>query len=164
MSRDLTPGGILALDLSTRTGWAYGHASARLTRPAAFGTWELGTSRVALAAPWATLLDQLADTCQVMRPSLIVMEAPLPPRSQTNARVARLLFGLCAVTELFAYRWSIECREQDAVTVRKGLIGKARPEKDEIVSWCQARGLADLTDHNAADAVTLWFFSAALRS
>jgi len=157
------PGGILALDLAGRTGWAYGHASARLSRPDAFGYWDLGSSSVSLAAPWTNLLDQLKDVFTVMRPSLVVFEAPLPPSAQKHARTARLLFGYCTCVEIMCWRWEIECREQDAPTVRKQLLGHARPSKEEIVNWCRARQL-DITDHNAADAVTLWFFSAALRS
>lgn len=155
------PGGILTLDLASVSGWAYGHASARLTRPDAFGAWNLGKG--ASAARWAALADQLGDTISMFQPSLVVFEAPLPPQAQTQANIARLLWGLCTVAELICYRRSIECREQSAVQPRKQLIGKARPDKDQIVQWCRSRGL-DITDHNAADAVVLWYFSAALRS
>lgn len=156
-------GGILALDLASRTGWAYGPASARLTKPQAFGYWDLGRSTVSMAAPWAALGDFLGDAYTTFGPSMIVFEAPLPPQAQTHAKTARLLFGYCTVAELFCYRREIRCREQDATSVRKRLIGKGRPDKNEIVAWCRARGL-DITDHNAADAVLLWYFAAALAS
>lgn len=163
MARDPTaPGGILTLDLATRSGWAYGHASARLTRPAAYGAWDLGNGRA--PARWAALADKLADTLTIMQPRLVVFEAPLPPQAQTRTNIARMLWGLCSTTELICYRRRIACKEQDAPSARKALIGNGRPEKDTIVSWCQARGLADLTDHNAADAVVLWYYAAALGS
>ena len=154
-------GGILTLDLATTSGWAYGHASARLTRPAAFGAWNLGKGTS--PARWAALADQLGEHMSLLQPSLVVFEAPLPPQAQTQANIARLLWGLCTVAELICHRRSIECREQSAVQPRKTLIGKARPDKDEIVHWCRGRGL-EITDHNAADAVVLWYFAAALRS
>lgn len=158
------PGGILTLDLAARTGWAYGHAAARLTRPASFGYWDLAKSKTgSLARPWADLIDRLADTFKVMRPSLVVFEAPLPPSAQKHAHTARMLLGYCAMVELVCYRWEIECKEQDAPTVRKRLIGTGRPDKEEIVNWCRGRGL-DILDHNAADAVVLWYYAAALRS
>jgi len=163
-SPDPTLGGILSLDLSTKTGWAYGPAAWRLRRPQCYGTWDLGSSKVSLAIPWAALVDALGDALTLYRPSLVVMEAPLPAQAQKHERVARLLIGLCCMVELVCYRWGVECREQNAIQVRKSLLNNARPDKADIVAWCRARGLADLTDHNAADAVTLWFYAAALRS
>lgn len=152
---------ILTLDLATRTGWAYGPGSQRLTKPQAFGAVDLNGAST--PAKWANLLDWLGAQFQVMRPDLVVFEAPLPPAAQKHANTARFLWGLCAATEIICYRWSIKCQEQDASTVRKRLIGHGRPSKEDIVSWCRARGLV-IDDHNAADAVTLWYFAAALRS
>jgi Holliday junction resolvasome RuvABC endonuclease subunit len=163
MSVQPTRGGILALDLASRTGWAYGPATARLRRPEAFGYWQLGSASVHLARPWADLGDMLAPALDLYKPSLVVMEAPLPPSAHKHTRTARLLLGYCTVAELVCYRRKIQCKEQDASTVRKRLIGKGRPSKEEIVDWCRARGL-EIHDHNAADAVVLWYFAAALAS
>lgn len=156
----LAPGGILALDISTKTGWAYGHPSTRLTKPAAQGLWDLGGMIPSIAKPGAALADSLADAFEVMQPSLLIIEAPLAKQQST----ARLLLGLAYVAELVAYRWSVRCREEMPQTVRKQIMGRGNGwKKPDIVSWVQARGI-QTTDHNVADACILWFYAAALES
>jgi len=157
MDDDPTHGGVLALDLASRAGWAYGATSDRAT---GWGVWDLGSAaKVGHGAAYAVLADWLGDAFRLHRPSLVVMEAPLPPGGQTHANTARLLLGYGAVVELLCYRWSIPLREQGAATVRKRVMGTARVEKPDIVRWCQARGY-EVTDHNAADAIALWHFAA----
>ena len=157
MTEDPTRGGVLTLDLAARTGWAYGHAGA--PAPRGYGVWDIGSAaRGGHGAVLATLADWLGDAFKLYRPSLVVMEAPLPPQAQTHANTARLLLGYCSVVELICYRWSILLREQGARDVRLRTIGKSRLEKPEIVQWCRGRGI-DVTDHNAADAIVLWYFA-----
>lgn len=162
MTEDPTRGGVLTLDLARNTGWAYGPAGAN--KPRAFGVWDLGSAaRGGHGAVLATLSDWLGDAFKMYRPALVVMEAPLPPQAQTHANTARLLLGYCAVVELLCYRWSISLREQGAAEVRRRVIGRPRLEKAEIVQWCRDQG-HDMSDHNAADAVVLWYFSAGAKA
>jgi Holliday junction resolvasome RuvABC endonuclease subunit len=164
MTDDPTRGGILALDLARNTGWAYGTAGPGMDRPRSWGVWDLGSAaRGGHGAVLASLSDWIGDAFRLYRPSLVVMEAPLPPQAQTHANTARLMLGYCAVVELLCYRWSIPLREQGAPEVRKRTIGRARLDKAEIVQWCRSQGL-EISDHNAADAVVLWYFSAAARA
>ena len=151
---DLAPhqGGLLTLDLSTKTGFAYGHIGD--PKPTG-GVWLLGTSSNGLPRPWTALLDRLGDTLRMFEPSLVVFEAPLPAMRQKQEKIARLLIGLAVLVETTCWRWDIECLEQDAGTARRDILGKARPEKKEIVSWCQGKGW-DVADDNHADALLLW--------
>lgn len=163
MSDDPTLGGILALDLARNAGWAYGLAGTERQRARSFGVWDLGSAaRGGNGAVFATLADWLGDAFKMYRPSLVIMEAPLPPGGQTHANTARLLLGYCNVVELLCYRWSIPIREQGAATVRKRILGTARVEKPDIVRWCRAQGY-DVADHNAADAIVLWHFAEQFR-
>jgi len=156
MVADPTLGGILTLDLARVTGWAYGPAGAR---PQMFGAWDLGPATIGHGVVLAGLADHLGDAFKVHRPSLVVMEAPMPPQAQTSANTARLLLGYCAVVELLCYRWDLQVREAKAQEVRKAVIGRANGlKKGDILGWCRGRGYR-ITDHNAADAVVLWHYA-----
>lgn len=166
MSDDPTRGGILTLDLAGRTGWAYGPIprEGRLTKPMAFGAWDNAKARGRrYGAAFASLADGVGDLFKMHRPSLVVMEAPLPVQAQKHDNTARVLLGFVSVVDMMCYRWEIECREQHANQARSGMKIKPHAKKEEIVDWCRARGL-DVTDHNAADAIVLWYYAAALRS
>lgn len=153
-------GGILALDLSTRTGWAYGVPGGG--KPI-FGTWVLGSSSADLAAPWAALGDNLGAAIALHDPSLVVVEAPLPAMRQRSENIARLLIGMAVVAELVCWRRHVEYAEQDAGTIRSKLMSKARPEKSEIIAWCRKQG-HDVVDDNAADALCVWHFAVRTRN
>lgn len=157
MTDDPTRGGILALDLAQHTGWAYG--SPGDAKPRAWGVWDLGSAaKFGHGCVFATLLDWLGDAFKLYRPSMVIQEAPLSAGKQSHANTARLLFGYCTVVETICYRWSIPVREQAAPTVRSRTIGSARVDKAQIVAWCRSQGI-DVTDHNAADAIVLWYFA-----
>lgn len=162
MNTDPTRGGILTLDLARVTGWAYGPAGA--PRPQTFGAWDLGPATIGHGVVLAGLADHLGDAFKLMRPSLVVMEAPLPPQAQTSANTARLLLGYCAVVELLCYRWDLDVREAKAQDVRRAIIGRANGlDKKAIVAWCRNRGY-QITDHNTADAVVLWHYAVSLHA
>ena len=146
---------VLALDLSTRAGWAVGRAGER----ARFGTWVLGSSSVTPAEPWAALLDCLADACAVHKPERIAVEAPLPAAQQRNQQIARLLMGLADMAQIFCYRRAVPYAEYNAATVRSRVLGDGHghAKKQEIIGWCRTRGY-DVIDDNAADALLLWHF------
>ena len=146
---DARPGGILALDLSTRAGWAYGHDFAA----PAHGVWALG-KMAELGRCLSCLAGEMEDAIRVMQPKLVIMEAPLPPQAQTAASTARLQFGLAAVCEMVCYEQGVECEEERAAQVRKLVLGRGRPDKDAIVAWCRDQGWSP-AEHNDADALVL---------
>lgn len=159
MSDRFAPGGLLTLDLSTRTGWAYGTPKAAALP--AYGTWLLGSSSSNLGRPWAALGDALGAFLAVNKPSRVIFEAPLPAMRQKQERIARLLIGMAVITELICFRRDVRCQEQSAMKPRQTLMGTARPKKDEIVAWCRNQG-STVVDDNAADAIVLWLYAATL--
>jgi crossover junction endodeoxyribonuclease RuvC len=146
---------VLALDLSTKTGWCVGAPGSK----PAFGRWLLGSSSATPAAPWCGLLDCLADAVVVHRPTRIDVEAPLPATSQKSQDIARLLIGLADMAQIFCFRRELPHAEHNAATVRRVVLGAGhgRAPKSEIIGWCRARGF-DVIDDNAADAIVLWHY------
>jgi len=145
------PGGLLALDLSTRVGWAYG---ADFSAPA-HGIWELSGGGTSLGARCSALAERLEDAIAVLQPGLVILEAPLPPKAQTAMNSARIQFGLAAVAEMICEEQHVRVEEEKADTVRGFILGRARPQKPEIVAWCKAQGWSPV-DHNDGDALMLW--------
>lgn len=143
------PGGVLALDLSTRTGWAYGHVGERPDH----GVWVLPKT-TDLGARCSALAASLEDAIKVMAPDRVCLEAPLPPQAQTAMASARLQFGLAAVAEMVCHEQGVLCDEARAFEVRKLVFGKARVDKSVVISWCHQQGWQP-ADDNAADALAL---------
>lgn len=140
---------ILALDLSTRTGWAVGedYASPR------HGVWVL-PSMVNLGACTSALAASLEDAIAVFKPALVIMEAPLPPQAQTAMNTARLQFGLAAVTEMICHERNVPCEEARADEVRLRLMGRARVDKETVIAWCREQQWRP-AESNDADALAL---------
>ena len=147
-------GGVLALDLASHTGWAYGVSG---VRPLS-GVWHL-PSITSGGATGAALIDRLTDVIQGMRPALIVCEAPLPPQAQTAMSTARLQFGLAFAVELVGHWFDVTVREEKADVVRMAMLGRSRfpkgTTKDAVMAWCREQGWQP-PEHNAADACLLW--------
>ena len=137
---------ILALDLSSRTGWA---RSKGFDAPR-HGVWrldgDLGRRCSALAA---ALEDELA-----FPPDLVIVEAPLPAQAQGSTDTARNQFGLAAVAEMICHERGVTCEEASAIDVRRLVMGKAKMDKAGVMAWCRAQGWAP-RDDNAADALAL---------
>ena len=148
---------VLALDLSTRVGWAYG---GRTVKPA-YGVWMLGDG--GLGRRCSCLANELEGAIQLFRPDLIILEAPLPAQRQASTHVARIQFGLAAVAEMIAHEWDVKCEEERAETVRGALFGKARVDKDRVMAWAKDQGHRP-PDHNAADAIALMTYRLTLEA
>jgi hypothetical protein len=155
------PGGVLALDLSSCVGFAYGHVSdyCPLT-----GVWLL-PQRSGIGARYAAYENELIDALGRFKPSLVVMEAPMRLYAQVAKKgteaAARQQYGLCAYTEGECHRAGVKLYEEDVLPVRDRVIGrriwqiKGAEVKVTIVAWCRDRGWP-IVDHNAADAAVLW--------
>jgi Holliday junction resolvasome RuvABC endonuclease subunit len=149
---------VLTLDLSSTVGWCAGPKPGRdgLVR---FGSWRLGKT---LVERFVGLENELLKAVFALKPTLVLMEAPLPANRQASTHVARQQFGLAAMTEAVCWRAGVECREQRADDVRKAMLGKARygdseTTKRHVIRWCQAKGWPVRDDH-AADAALLYAF------
>lgn len=144
-------GGVLALDLSARTGWAYGHDH---EAPAAHGVWKLGDTS-SLGARASLLAGGLQDAIMLLQPRLVILEAPLPLPAQNHMTSARSQLGLAVVAEMVCHEQAVPAEEASAQDARKLVLGKSRGwDKDAILAWCKREGWAPV-DHNDADAMVL---------
>jgi hypothetical protein len=141
---------VLALDLSTRAGWAFGCDFS----PPRHGVWALPQETGGIGKRMSAFAAALEDAIAVMAPDLIVAEAPLPPQAQTAMASARIQFGLAAVCEMIAHERTVPCEEASAWEVRRLVFGKARVPKETVIAWCRERGLSPVDD-NDADALAL---------
>lgn len=152
-------GGILALDLSLSTGWAYGCAE---DASPVSGYWVLPPTARGLGACYVALENELEDAIHLHRPALVAVEAPLVWKRQTSAE---LLLGLANIAEACCWRWDVECRKQSVESVRTAVIGTSRFPKGEaktyVLDWCRRRGW-DLDNDDEADARVLWQHNATL--
>ena len=161
-------GGILALDLSLSTGFAYGglQSSAPL-----IGRWFLNGGIHAMGEAWVDLQNRLEDFIALQRPSLIVYALPYA-KLQTTARLG---LGLAAHAESSGFRMDVKVREIPEGTARKGVLGRGgfaeRDEHKRIIKgsasrnakaasmmWCEGKGWP-VRDDNESDACVIWEFS-----
>lgn len=151
------PGGVLALDLSLHTGWAYAHG---FDGPIS-GVWNLG--RVAeLGRALSGLAGEVEAAITLYEPATIIFEAPLTMGGQTSNANLRLLVGAAGVVEMIAYEAGIKCLEEAVDTVRKAVIGFCRQKKTDpkgwvkqcVFNWAVAEGFKP-ADNNESDALAL---------
>lgn len=166
-------GVILALDLASVTGVAFGRAgetplslSHRIAEPGA-GVGEF-LDRYS---------DWLADLITEHGPAVIVFEAPLIWSGKTALDTARKLIGLAGDTERIAYRRQIKCREANGAQVTKFFTGRGSfpapdaaktqaqkrlarklAKKRAVIDQCKALGW-HAEDDNAADALAVFAFA-----
>lgn len=171
---------ILALDLATVTGWAYGPAGARPR----FGTWKLGKPGTPRPARLLVLRGYLADFLAVNdNIDEVAYEAPMKPR--VMARVgstpdtAILLLSACAVAEIACYEAGVDYSMHDVQAVREHFTGQRRyrdqwcPIELKTVSsreWAKRATIARckqlgslVRNDNEADAVALHDYVASVR-
>lgn len=150
-------GGILALDLSSATGWAAGSPG---ETPRA-GTRRIGRPGQRIGA-FLDIFDRwLSDQITVHQPAVLIFEAPILTAGKTSIDTARKLMCLAGVTELIAFRREIpRVFEADSSTVTKfftgrGSYGNRDAKKAAVMEQCRQLGWQPCDD-NAADALALW--------
>lgn len=152
-------GGIMALDLGTRAGFAVGPPGA-VPRSGAVQLKKPDQSR---AIAYASLIGFLCEEFERERPSLVAKEAPIPLqafRSLGNAEATvRITFGLHAIAEGVCQRYGIRCVEEHNQTIRKHFLGRSKlgtreATKRAVLSRCWLLGLLprDCRDDDRADA------------
>lgn len=144
---------VLALDLATATGYAWGEHNA-VPR---YGLLKL-PSGSAVGKFVSTFADWFDGFVGVEKPEWCVFEAPLMMHGPTaNLDATRKLMGLAAQVEVVCYRRDVPCREANVSTVKKFWAGDGRAKKPEMVGAARARGF-DVSDHNVADALAVWAY------
>jgi hypothetical protein len=156
---------ILALDLATNTGFAYGAANSE--RPA-IGSIRLGAVGAGHGEKGFKLLRWLQDFLAVQVPSAVYLEAPLPPShmgGRTNAQTLRQMSGLPFLVEAVCFAWNVPVFEATPHEVRKHFLGTTRLERQEAkrqtIARCRMFGW-EVANDDAADAAALWHYAAAL--
>ena len=169
--------GILALDLASRTGWAYCNGAYR-PRPTVIegksvpvGIVRSGTHRFAppgsgIGRVLAKAQDWLRATILVLQPAWIVYEAPLPGKNQKSDSTALLLISLCGLVELEAELVGTRTFKAGNNVVKKHVTGLGRYKTREagklaMIEVCREWGF-DPRDDNEADALGLMDYAASM--
>jgi hypothetical protein len=167
-------GGVLFLDISTRTGFCYG-TLANVEAGPVWGVWQLPSGvSVTLGARLAAFENELADAIFEYQPAVVGIEAPMAAGAVGSAHTAELLICLSGVAEAVTWRWAREFRRRSAQTLRAQVCGRCRvteAESDDRIDvkeaivkpWVVARGW-DITDNNARDAAVGWAFEMGIRA
>lgn len=155
---------ILALDLASVTGWAFGapgavpsHGTIRFASP--------GASHEAIFAAAGNWIDA---RCMALEIDIVVWESPLQTsfkRGHTNTNTTTVLYGLPAVIGAIVYAHGIyDIRKADTRDIRQHFLGcspKRTKAKSMVKAKCRALGW-DVADDNEADALALWHYQCSL--
>jgi hypothetical protein len=97
---------------------------------------------------------------EIVLPSLIIVEKPLPPQAQTQTETCALQYGLSFLVEKNAYVASVRYSEIEVWNVRREVFGEAvrvspKQLKSTILKLIRQRGIP-ARDHHQADAAAIW--------
>lgn len=146
---------ILALDLSSHTGWAIGSED----ESPRYGTKHIKGVAKNLG-PFAHEFDLwLRKTLghEGGRPDRVVFEAPILARRST-VFIQRMLMGLAYHVELVCAELQIDCREADLQTIKHFWTGNGAADKAQMIRMAELYGFSP-EDDNAADALALWHYA-----
>lgn len=153
-------GGVLALDLASTVGWAFGHPN---DLDPLFGCWHLPRFG-GEGGRYAAFENELAAFMAEHEPSYMVLEAAFSLQAfaaSSTIAVARQQLSLRAIAYMEAYRASVPISEIDSDSVRFAILGRARFPKDtvkrEVIAYCRRRTWK-VPDHNAGDACLTWLW------
>jgi len=144
---------ILAFDLATNTGVAYGDVR---HGPVAH-TEKLGEAGPAHGPRFSQLFELTMHLIRTKRPDLIAIESPLAAGVPGGANRAKLAMGLRASVLIAAHWENIRVEEYAVQTIRKYFIGKFERGKAKrlTIDRCLALGWRVEND-NEADACAVW--------
>ena len=159
---------ILALDIATNTGAAFGDPADGLPALTSARFGEPGDS---LEASFAAAMCWMENLLNARNPSRVVFESPLQPsfmRGHTTATTIRKLQGLAAIIGGTAHRMGFfNIAEAPVADIRMHFLGsrriKSAEAKKATIARCRELGLAPKND-NEADAAALWFYAAGLHA
>ena len=141
---------VLALDLGTRTGWAYrdkpgqscssGYVDFKNSR------FEGGGMRFLKFRRW--LNENWLDT----KPAQIYLEEVA---SHKGIAAAHVYGGLLAILTVWCEEHSVPYQGIPVGTIKKHLTGKGNAKKDQMIAEIQKKGYYSVTDDNEADAIAI---------
>jgi Holliday junction resolvasome RuvABC endonuclease subunit len=158
--RDVTT--LLALDLASKTGWAFGEVAERPLTPIeanAHAKCEIESGTVRFSGEGGAFFRSFATWLTTMlnrhQPNIVVFEAPVLP-SRTQLKTIRRLYTLAGLTEMLAEPLVDQVFEAHLQAIKKHATGNGRADKAAMMRAAQAMGWRPVDD-NEADA--LWLHS-----
>lgn len=154
---------VLALDLATVAGWAKG--TPKDAQPSS-GFIRFGDSESSSNAIFGAALTWLSNFLrEEPRPTMLILEAMLPPQAKlgaTSAAVRDRLAGLHGVARSVAHlRGIYEISTASALDVRQHFCLDRHAGKQGVFDKCRALGW-QVNDLNESDACALWSYACAL--
>jgi len=156
---------VLALDIATQSGWAYGSAG----EAPRHGTYRVPSTGDDLGRFAYAFAQWLTHKLRELQPKEIVFESNILPR-ETNITTLKKLYGLAVVTELVALSEGVPCSEISAGEWRRAFLGQHYPKKarrDElkraVVSACRQMGWEPHSTDDA-DAIGIWYVATCSRN
>ena len=162
-------GGILALDIATKTGWAYACPVALSSWPQLLhkgclekfhvkrGHFDLGGG-MPVGYFIRTFGRRLNTLIQEHGPDQIWIESPMIVGAPTSEKARRQLIGAAAHVEAACWQ-RITFREAKVNTIRKYFCGSGRAQKPEVKALCERYGIPAKT-LDEADALALLCYAA----
>ena len=156
---------ILALDLGTKTGFAYQGENGLIVS----GVWDYTAKKGEwVDKRYAHFYDQLGFILTWF-PSINEVWYEEPTPQSTNAR--KVLYGLLAILKSVCYNWDITPHTDDnnrgvhPTTLKKWCTGNGRADKQAMIDYANGimneQGQEFITDDNQADAVCLLAYAEA---
>ncbi len=164
--------GVLALDLATVAGWAWGRVPERVMSPleaaqarppAPLG----GAHRISRAGASVGLFlsdaeDWLNELCDQHGPVGLIYEKPILDSFRTGFETALKLGSLAGLASMVACRRGIHVFEPvQPSTLKKHWTGSGKADKPAMIAACRTRGWEPVDD-NHADALALWDYAGAV--
>lgn len=149
---------VLALDLSSHTGWAV-DAPGGGDKPLS-GVVDFDLHGDEYGPTFSAFRNFLNDAVCIHEPEVLAFEAPLMPHGgnfMTSEQTVRLLIGLAAHAEQIGHAMGLETVECNVQTVKRFFTGTGRAQKADMIARCNAIGWP-VKNHNAADALAVYAF------
>lgn len=150
---------ILALDLASQTGIAFGRPGERPV---------LRTEKLGITHPqrFAQAMITTRKLCREFKPDLIVIEAPLAAGGGGTKANPELAMGIRGCVIGMAFIEGVSTAQYPVQTIRKHFLGhgglKRAEAKRKTVARCRALGWNPQTE-DEADAAALWDLTCQLR-
>lgn len=143
---------ILALDLATKTGWAYGETEDSHVcvhsgvQDFSLKRGESGGMRLLHFDRW--IYQMLAET----DPKVVVYETP----HHQGGHATEVLLGLVGILQKAACEAKVEYSSVHSATLKKFATGSGRASKEEMKIRAIQRFARQVVDDNEADALHIW--------
>jgi len=152
---------VLALDLTTNTGWAVDRPDGG-EKPL-IGTHRLPSGGKEYGYALLALADWVLSMIEVHKPDVVAFEAPLMfgrggPTRPTNVDTVRRMLGSASIAEYVATDLDLTVFETDVQTWRRHFVANGRANKSDVIHRCRLLSWGVLDD-NQGDACGIWDYA-----